>query len=389
MAHRFLKSFAFLATAVLATTLSGVIFTADPRESIELLDSCQQTSPSSYSLNWNSAFPNEYTTYYVFDADESLELKPLEHPEVFLASSSALQHLLSSTNQLSIDITFPKRYLRIIAQGETSATEIASLIDLKNLFSPQTDPNDVEVLEKRPYTGTLTEKEWSQIIPHLIPTDNPIKKTLDQIFSKTTPLASLEHLKRAGFDPFIIRQGRGLIVAKHPKVKNFLFKIYLDALPKAEWPLFVNRSIGASLVRECISRNNFTNDLKAPIKWIYKLPERPSTKGQSETTYPKSFILLVEDMHVTDWTETRNHYMTKITRSQMKSLFQTIHECGLSDSHIDNIPFSSDMKIAFIDTEYYRSISVHPEWITKHLSQKNQDFWEKLIKNQLKASKEP
>jgi hypothetical protein len=383
MRQQLLKTLCFLVILV-STSLQS----EDPHTTLahtrELLDTCVISDSSHTRVRWHDAFPEQHVNYFIYESEDPLALQPLEHPGIWLSKSESQGLLSHITDELSVDLAHSKRYLRIVAQGERRAVDVATLIDLENIIPPSSETAEA-ILEKRPYKATVTQEEWELIAPYLLPANHPFKAILDEIFSDATPLASLEDLQKAGFEPLIVRQGRGLIVAKHPRIKKFLFKIYLDTLPKAEWPLYVNRSKGARVVKQCIEQNNYGHELKVPTKWIYALPKRPKASKAKEQTYPKGFILLVEDMHLTDAKATREHYKSTITRSQLKALFATIRQCGLSDSHVDNVPFSHDFKVAFIDTEYVNVWPVHPEWITQHLSAKNRHFWQDLIRDPSKA----
>lgn len=354
----------------------------DPPEllSVHVLDDFQ------YKLCWSEAFGGQKVSYLLFAADDALALMPLASAQSFLHAPHVTSLFMAETSQLSILCQCHKRYLRLIAHGGEECVDVAALIDLKN-FSQAKEDGAVEsihpeIFEKRPYKNTLSESEWSLIAPYLIPANHRLKAQLDSIFSKSTPLASLEQLQKAGFVPLVVRSGRGLIVARHPMTRKYLFKIYLDDVPKAEWPLFVNRAKGARTIQKVIDEKNYDSELKVPNKWLYALPKRPQVKHpETSQIYPKFFILLVEDMYLTDEETSRNYYKQRITRAQLKALCHIIHQCGLSDSHIDNIPFSHDLRIAFIDTEYVHVWPVHPEWISKHLAAKSQRYWQELIKN--------
>jgi hypothetical protein len=80
--------------------------------------------------------------------------------------------------------------------------------------------------------------------------------------------------------------------------------------------------------------------------------------------------------------KTISMFKNKMTPSFQKALYAMITKAGLSDSHIKNIPFSNDGKIAFVDTKYVSTWPVHPEWCTPYFSKKNQHHWKKLMKGQ-------
>ena len=63
----------------------------------------------------------------------------------------------------------------------------------------------------------------------LLPVTHPIKPTLDFIFSQSRVILNLDTLEQAGFDYSKPRRFTDLIVATHPALPGYIFKLYLDA----------------------------------------------------------------------------------------------------------------------------------------------------------------
>lgn len=167
-------------------------------------------------------------------------------------------------------------------------------------------------------------------------------------------------------------------MASHPSLNGFLIKAYLDTSTRCEWPLWVLRAEGSRHIQRILDKHQFHRYMKVPEKWIYAIPQarRPMA---NETIFPKDFILLVKDMQILSKAESIIKLKNDSTKNSLKALYTTIVEGGLSDSHIDNIPYSIDNRIAFIDTEYYKVWPVHPDWLTKHLLPRHQPYWQYLI----------
>ena len=107
------------------------------------------------------------------------------------------------------------------------------------------------------------------------------------------------------------------------------------------------------------------------------LPEDPSPPKQF---IRKDFILVEEDMNLLD--KESNLAMWKsdsITEELLDALYHLLEELGLNDcAKPDNAPFSSDGRIAFIDTETHHSWPVNYSKLTPHLSPEMKTHWKHL-----------
>lgn len=229
------------------------------------------------------------------------------------------------------------------------------------------------------YSSQITEDIWQQVQPYLLPESNhKIKNFLDKICRKTRILSSTKHLEKAGFIIVFQQAKRGLVVAKHSKIPGYLLKMYLDSSPRVEWPLWILRAKGARVIQKLLNKHSYNRLMKVPHKWIYPVPEigRPLA---DENIFPKDFILIVQDMKLVHDKYSAFCYKNFMSFELLNALYKMIDEGGLSDSHVKNIPFSADRKIAFIDTEYVNSWPVHFDWLTNHFSPVYQSYWLKLI----------
>src|SRR5687767_6232302 len=68
----------------------------------------------------------------------------------------------------------------------------------------------------------------NDLTPYFLPEEHPIKSKLDPLFAKHRITHSAATLKKAGFK--IVSRGyrNHAIVAKHPKMKGYLIKVYTD-----------------------------------------------------------------------------------------------------------------------------------------------------------------
>ncbi len=246
----------------------------------------------------------------------------------------------------------------------------------------QSDLKATNVVQKRISENFADAEALKTIQPYFIPKEHRMKAALDSIFSHRGVLASAASMEKAGFKLICHRMGRGLVVAKHPLLKKYLVKTYLDSAKHVDWTSWVRRAKGARLVQDCINgKLKYAQYVKVPKKWIYHIPIKARGKIK-EDHIPREFLLLVEDMNIVDKEKNAELYQTYFNLARLKALYYVVNKSGYSDCHINNLPFSSDGKIAFIDTEYTGNWPVHPQWLTKWFSPHKQAYWESLFLNE-------
>ena len=100
--------------------------------------------------------------------------------------------------------------------------------------------------------------------------------------------------------------------------------------------------------------------------------------------YPKYFVLVAQDMGLIGPDANAYKWKHSMTPDYLDPLFVLLTEHRMVDSvYIDNIPFSYDGKIAFVDTEH---VDIPPhhyplklDLLLAHLSSKMQAYWKSLI----------
>jgi hypothetical protein len=229
----------------------------------------------------------------------------------------------------------------------------------------------------------ITEKAWTEVQPYLLPLDHPAKPILDRIFSKKRATSSHLMMKKAGFSVKQPRGNRRVTVAKHPKIKGYLIKTYLDSqnVDQKEWEIWIHRIKGANKIQTSIESHGYCAFMKTPKKWIYPLPPISLEK---EGPFRQNFILFVENMHILSNEANKLKYYQALTKEKLEALYVILKENLLIDSiYLDNIPFCKDGKIAFIDTEHYltkeRPLKLHR--LTKYFSPLMQNHWNQILQN--------
>lgn len=231
------------------------------------------------------------------------------------------------------------------------------------------------------YNPAIPIELWTQLEPFFLPVQHPIKPKLDRIFKSQRVTLSKESFEKAGFGKVKERKPTNIVVGRNPSLEGYLIKAYLDTQPPLpEWMNWIARIEGAEAIRLCLKNHGF-KQFKVPRKWIYPLPASPSPPLQAPYA-PKYFILVVEDMRILSSKDNLRSYQKKMTREMLKAFYTILKEVGLIDSvYPDNVPFTVDGKLAFIDTEHHHNGPVKYEKLTKYFSRPMQNYWQTLISN--------
>ncbi len=215
--------------------------------------------------------------------------------------------------------------------------------------------------------------------PHLLPLNHRMKPILDSIFTASRATESKNSLKKAGFTIVFAQKKSLIIVAKHPRVPGYLFKIFTDAMNvskkgKVGWQLYTTRCVVAKKIRKIIKRRKLHRFIVAD-KWIYPLPVHP----KSHYTDQEPVILLVKDMRIYSKHRSKHMWKTKTRRATLRQLYAILGRGYGSAFLSNNVPYTKRGKYAFIDTEYdKRKISL---WLVNHfLSRKMQHYWDKILR---------
>lgn len=227
-------------------------------------------------------------------------------------------------------------------------------------------------------------EEKKRIQPYLISVTHPIFPTLESIFTQQRATLNLSALTKAGFIIKFIQQRSFIIVASHPLMPGYLFKIYLDSELRIKratpgWQWFVNRVRNANKIRHFIKKNKIRYFV-APHKWIYALPASPLPPFNDDYV-PKWEILVVKDMQLVSKEENLTAWKTKITKKHLDELYTIIKYAGGSSYRASNIPMTQNGTFAFVDTEY-TTTSPDTESILPYLSSKMARYWKKKTKRQ-------
>lgn len=238
------------------------------------------------------------------------------------------------------------------------------------------------------FTITLEAKNYisphtrEKVNPYLLPKNHPIKPQLDKLFSNSRAILSLKSLKKAGFESPKVRKWTHVVVTRHPDIPGYIFKTYLDAQrlfkDMPEYNHWIKRIKGVRAVQRVIDENHLESTFKAPKKWIYEFPEEPAPPKEF---IRKNYILVEEDMNLcSKLVNKRYWHSSRVTKETLDGLYLILETVGLSDcAKRDNLPFSHDGRIAFIDTESCEEWPVPYKRLTSSLPKILQPYWLELI----------
>lgn len=222
----------------------------------------------------------------------------------------------------------------------------------------------------------------ASIAPFLLPIDHPIKPALDSIFSTSRAIENERTLVDAGFTviagPMLYSF---VIVARHPAVPGFVFKLYLDSESRLRkeiphWKWLVRRCAGAWGIKKVIKRENIRY-FSVPDKWLYVLPVYP----YSNVLNPQPIVLVETDMEPEAPEVTKHMWKTAIRHKHLDELYSILKEGHGGRGTLclpSNVPYTKSGKFAFTDTEDPRA-ELKLTHVTKYLSKDMQRYWDSLI----------
>lgn len=223
--------------------------------------------------------------------------------------------------------------------------------------------------------------------PYLMQSEHPAKPILDKIFSNSRAILNVKSMIEAGFvDPYP-RKFTRLIVTKHPSLQGFIIKTYLDAQRyhknQPEHHHWILRIQGAQAIFNFIEERGWHEHFKVPNQWIYSLPENPSPP---EEFLAKQYILIEEDMQLYPDKDNKALWASDyVSPELLNQLYDLLNDLGLHDCvSIDNIPFSVDGRIAFVDTQTFYEWPLDYDKLGARLSKEMQHYWKQLILNKKK-----
>jgi hypothetical protein len=329
-----------------------------------------------------------FSCFFSFLSTSTFAQNSLRDNEQALYAISSLRcHLQQLNNASDLDIPFSEEDVDQLWIDAENA-EFSELLDEAKCYYDQSTYEQAAVhldslwnhalayqnFDKNPYIDKSMKK---LIAPYLIPEKHPSKPILDAIFSHSRVTSSLDTLKEAGFNILYVKDSSYVIVAKHPLLDKYLFKLYTDnevrtRLNKPSWKWLVDRCEGAERIRKLIKKKKIKNFV-VPDKLIYPLPPIAANGVQ----HP--IVLMVTDMQLVSRDETKIAWRTVVTKKHLDELYIVLSHGFGSNFLSSNVPYSKTGKFAFVDTEYpYRKIGLTK--VKLYIDPSLHAYWDELVK---------
>ncbi len=231
--------------------------------------------------------------------------------------------------------------------------------------------------EHNPHINSFMRKK---IRPYLLPESHSIKPILDTIFLHSRPTTNPHTFAKAGFVTLHVQPRSFIRVARHPFLPGYLFKVYLDSELRQKhnrpgWEWLVNRCKGACQVRKALKKIS-SKYFQVAQKWLYPLPADPSPPIKGHIWQP--VVLVVQDMNIREDKVSRYAWKHLITKAHLDELYDIIKIGGGSRYRPDNVCYSKNGKLCFIDTEY-PGIEKDFTYSRKYFSHEMRLYWDEIV----------
>lgn len=220
----------------------------------------------------------------------------------------------------------------------------------------------------------LTAKMKAEMNAHLLPENHPARPILDDIFSEGRVVRDEQSIRQAGFSIIDIRSRTSMVVARHPLVPGYIFKMYRDSVPNGRedmpgWECLILRCQNARKIREIINSRRL-HYFTVPDKWLYILP----LEANPIPKYHQPIILIATDMELVSPESTRFAWKTLAAPSHLDELAILFKEGYGTPALLENIPLTKHQKFAIIDTEHPKR-KIKEKRVAKYFSKDMQRYW--------------
>ena len=180
----------------------------------------------------------------------------------------------------------------------------------------------------------------------------PPEIDLKSLFRKRSVFDSSDDLRDAGFTILRESEHEKVVVAGHRSVPGYLFKKFLSNVSYSyadQLAMYEQRVNGAHALRDHLQALKIQR-IVVPRKWLCELPPRFSLGRRP------SYIVVVDHCDILDRDKSERRYR-RIDKDQLRDLCTIFFTFRRIDFTAKNAPFTSDGKIAFIDTGYLTRIT--------------------------------
>lgn len=191
-------------------------------------------------------------------------------------------------------------------------------------------------------------------------------RVLQRLFRDPGMFVSRDAWRSADFEVLKRSNPRAVMVGKHERAKDYLFKKYSDDVAlDDQYANYARRVEGARRFRALIAEKQLRHIL-VPHKWLYELPREFSSKP----SYVPSYVLVVDRLKILSNDKSRHAYK-HIDEEVLRDLCVVLNTFRGLDFAVKNMPFTKGGQIAFIDTEHWEVGSARgpcPDRLSEYLS---------------------
>lgn len=167
----------------------------------------------------------------------------------------------------------------------------------------------------------------------------PILPLMGELFTDPKMFESYSRFEKAGFS-LVEHSPNKILTGSHKRVRGYLFKKYNNDKPdKEQLTNYMHRVEGARLLRTFLAERGFLR-VVTPKKWLYQLP----------SFFPARYLVVAEKVDLVSRDATERAY-ARIGQEQLEELATILYFFRGLNSTAQNLPYTTDGKIAFIDTE--------------------------------------
>lgn len=167
----------------------------------------------------------------------------------------------------------------------------------------------------------------------------PILKQLEELFVDPKMFESYKRFEKAGFS-LVAHAPHKIMTGGHKTTPGYFFKKYNNDKPgKKQLRNYMHRVEGARFLRAFIAQHRFTR-VFAPKKWLFELP----------SSFPERYLVVAEKAPLVSREATEKAY-ARISKEHIRELANILYFFRGLNSTAQNLPFTEEGKIAFIDTE--------------------------------------
>jgi hypothetical protein len=195
----------------------------------------------------------------------------------------------------------------------------------------------------------------------------PIVSRLPDLFTNKRMFDSFDRFEAEGFR-LVAHAEHKIMSGSHKETPGYLFKKYNNDKPgKKQITNYMRRIEGARLLRQFVEEHGLQH-ITAPRKWLYELPGG----------FPERYLVVADKLDLLSDDATRRKY-GRISEAQTRELATVLFYFRGLNSWTKNLPFTSDGKIAFVDTERWHRDKDYLRKIGDHLPSDRRDLAEDVF----------